>query len=394
MLATHSVNETSYQQCADCNGKRNGKSRGKSNEVPVQTTVPLRLLHSGIASEIAQNQREIAEFSDYLKLIGRGKKAGKTLTQEQAYRAMSLLLQQQVTAEQRGAFLMLLRVREETETELAGFLQACREVSQWHTFSGKHNDTLQPDLDLGCYAGKRRHLPWLVLAVMALAQQGYRIFLHGSPEPTGLQTPIERLYLSEVWQAFGWRVVRTPEQAALQLQQQGFCYAPLSAVNPALYELIQLRATLGLRSCANTLARMLNPSQAKHSVHGVFHRHFDERHVQVAKLLGDDSVACFRGDAGEIEVNPERDCVLWRCRQGNISHHSMPALLQSTQVKPRTLAPEQIRDVWQGQANLYGVSAVVGTIAVLLAVLEQGIPANMLPLAQNIWLNRDRTWPN
>ncbi|MEM0911678.1 MAG: glycosyltransferase, partial [Pseudomonadota bacterium] len=53
-------------------------------------------------------------FSQYVQLIGRGKTAGKYLTQEQAYDAMSMVLNNQTTPEQLGAFLMLLRVREES----------------------------------------------------------------------------------------------------------------------------------------------------------------------------------------------------------------------------------------------------------------------------------------
>jgi len=65
-------------------------------------------------------------FSEYIRNIGRGKKAGKYLTQEQAFDAMSQAINGEVSKEQLGAFLMLLRVREESEVELAGFLQAVR----------------------------------------------------------------------------------------------------------------------------------------------------------------------------------------------------------------------------------------------------------------------------
>ena len=46
------------------------------------------------------------EFSQYIKLIGKGKNAGKYLTMEQAYSAFYLLLKGQAEPEQIGAFLM------------------------------------------------------------------------------------------------------------------------------------------------------------------------------------------------------------------------------------------------------------------------------------------------
>ena len=44
----------------------------------------------------------------------------------------------------------------------------------------------------------------------------------------------------------------------------------LKHINPQLDDIIQLRAQFGLRSCANTLARMLNPSNATNRL---THRH-------------------------------------------------------------------------------------------------------------------------
>lgn len=347
-------------------------------------------------------QEHKAEFASYLKIIGRGKNAGKTLSEQQAYEAMSLLLCGSVAPEQRGAFLMLLRVREETEAELAGFLRACRDANQWQFCwqdsggqdsgwqdSGWKDSESRPHLDIGCYAGKRRHLPWMLLALLVLAGQGYRVFLHGSCEPDS-----QRLYMDEVWRYFGWETANNAAQAEAQLNQYGICYAPLQRINPALHELIQLRALLGLRSCASSLARMLNPAQAKHSVHGVFHRKFDERHVQVAGRLNDESVFCFRGDGGEAEVNPERDCALWFRRNGVVEHKVLPALLDKCQVKPSALSPELLVQVWQGKANTYGDAAVVGSLAVFLSVLHHGAPVDMLGRAKEIWQNRDRNWPS
>lgn len=62
-----------------------------------------------------------------------------------------------VEPEQLGAFLMLLRIKEETPAEVAGFVRAA-----------KRRFTLpEPkpvvDLDWSSYAGKRRQLPWFLL---------------------------------------------------------------------------------------------------------------------------------------------------------------------------------------------------------------------------------------
>lgn len=82
---------------------------------------------------------------------------------------------------------MLLRTREETPEEVIGFVDACRELIEGDV------QTLTPTLDIGCYAGKRRQLPWYLLAVAVLAAEGHRIMLHGAHEPGSDDcTPVRR----------------------------------------------------------------------------------------------------------------------------------------------------------------------------------------------------------
>ena len=318
------------------------------------------------------------EFSQYIQIIGRGKKASKSLTQEQAYRAFTLLLGQKITPEQAGAFLMLLRVKEETVEELAGFVQASRQ------FTDSKITSLGADFDLGCYAGKRRHLPWFILSVLCLAQHGYTFFLHGTQEPTS-----NRLYLSQAFTELGLPIAKTYTQAQSDIANFGFTYMDLDKCNPALDRLIQMRALFGLRSPANTLARMLNPSSAKHTLHGVFHRNFDQKHCAVAALLKDSNVACLRGEGGEVEVNPERKFTLYI--QDKIQQTVIfPELIKYRQIKPPSLLIKELELLWTGQWSFeYGEQAVIGTMACLLTLLNSSYdPQAALTLASRLWQHR------
>lgn len=332
-------------------------------------------------------------FKEYIKLIGRGQRAGKTLSQSQAFDAMQQILDDKVTPEQLGAFLMLLRVREETAEELAGFVQACRQ----HTVS--EFDGLTVDLDMGCYAGKRRHLPWFLLAVMALAKQGLKIALHGTAEPDS-----KRLYLKACLAEFGISPATTKSQAEQQLAQYGFCYLELADIHPKLDKLIQLRSLFGLRSSANTLARMLNPLNATYSLHGVHHKHFDIRHADTAQLTEDNHVICFRGEGGEIEFNPEREVKLHACRKGIQNTFTLPARLETWQVKPRELDISSLKQVWLAKEdNEYATQAIIGTISIILLLTQaelytmddqQAAVADSLKQAEHIWQSREITsWP-
>jgi anthranilate phosphoribosyltransferase len=322
------------------------------------------------------------DFKHYIRMIGRGQRAGRTLSQDEAFAAMTMIIKGQVTPEQKGAFLMLLRVREETAEELAGFSQAFRQ------FTLPGIDGLNIDLDMGCYAGKRRHLPWFLLAVMILAQNGKRIFLHGTHEPDS-----KRLYLNDVLPALGFTVADNLADASKQLGTVGFAYMELSQVNAQLDDIIQLRAQFGLRSCANTLARILNPSQAAHSLQGVFHRHVDEKHRRTAALLGDANILCFRGEGGEVEFNPERDVTLHTCRSGTEGCIEITATNETWVTKPKQLEASQLIAVWQGEDNDYATSAVTGTLAVMLVLMEDIDWTLALQKAQELWTTRSKNWP-
>src|SRR5690606_41570300 len=73
-------------------------------------------------------------------------------------------------------YLTLLSQKEERDEEMAGFTEAVRARIE--------APPIAVDLDWPSYAGKRRHLPWYLLAVKCLAGNGVRILLHGAADHT------------------------------------------------------------------------------------------------------------------------------------------------------------------------------------------------------------------
>ena len=80
-----------------------------------------------------------------------------------------MILAGRVLPEQLGAFLMLLRVKEESPEEIAGFVRAAR-ASMRPPAGAPH-----VDLDWSSYAGKGRQLPWFILSALLLARNGWRV---------------------------------------------------------------------------------------------------------------------------------------------------------------------------------------------------------------------------
>ncbi|MBU2977591.1 glycosyl transferase family protein [Alteromonas sp. C1M14] len=319
-------------------------------------------------------------FSQYIKIIGKGQKGSRSLTQEEAYTAMKMLLAGEVTGDQRGAFLMLLRTREETPEEVIGFVQACRELLPDALAS------INPMLDIGCYAGKRRQLPWYLLSVACLAQQGISVFMHGAHEPGS-----GRLYASHVLPALGLPAAQSIAQGESQLAKYNVSYLDLGVVLPPLNTLIKLREVFALRSCANTLARLLNPSLAPYNVQGVYHMHLDHKHQRVNEAFNHFDALCFRGDGGDPEVNSERPTELFFTRKGHTEVVTLPEMAQAWAVKDKAMDVNHMLAFWRGEEeHKYGAQAVKATLVSYLMLVKGLDLAEALSLAQEFWDNRHR----
>jgi anthranilate phosphoribosyltransferase len=67
-------------------------------------------------------------FAQYIQFLGKGRRGARDMTQQEAEQAMAMMLKGQAEPAQIGAFLMLMRVKEETVAEMAGLVQASREA--------------------------------------------------------------------------------------------------------------------------------------------------------------------------------------------------------------------------------------------------------------------------
>ncbi|MEO9274893.1 glycosyl transferase family protein [Marinomonas sp. 5E14-1] len=323
-------------------------------------------------------------FTQYVKILGRGKKGSRSLTTEEADHAMSLILNGKVEPEQLGAFWMLIRIREETVEETVGFTEATRQF-----LSGKDPLEFHVDLDWPAYAGKRNELPWFLLAALALANYGKKVVMHGHAFEGE-----ERIFVNEAIKRLGLPISHTRQEVKEKVDEIGFAYISLESIDSTLSDMMNLKYTLGLRSPVNTVVRMMNPFQADHSVHGVFHRGYDVLHISACEQLNDPSVLVFRGGNGEAEVNPEREVTLWKWQKGVASWTSWSKAEKEHKRLKHNLDLTRLTDHWSGlQVDQFGEQAVRQTLA-SVAGLMFGVASHeeCLSLADDIWSKRDKIW--
>lgn len=308
-------------------------------------------------------------LSDHVRILGRGPGRSRSLTQDEAQEAMRLMLSGGAAPEAVGAVLMLLRMKGETPEEIAGFAKGAAQAAP---------ALPAVDLDWPSYAaGRTRGQPWFLLSAKLVAHSGHRVLIHG----WNGHDPKVRAGLTQA----GIGLAQTPDDAARLLDRDGIAYLPLESLHPALFRLLTLRDVLGLRSCINTVCRMLNPARARASVQGVFHPSYRLLQADAAALLGWPALSVIKGAGGEFECNPAKDLAVFGLRDGRLWDQTRPALRPET-LRLSDASTLRLPELWTGeQADGFEATLVTATAALALDTLGHRDAAR---LADTLWTTR------
>jgi anthranilate phosphoribosyltransferase len=320
-------------------------------------------------------------FAQYIRILGKGRNGSRALSPEEAYEAMRLILEEKVQPIQLGAFLMLMRVKEETPEEVAAFVRSIRD----HLKVPSQGTNV--DLDWSSYAGKKRQLPWYLLATLLMAENGIRIFMHGASGHTA-----GRIYTKNVLPLLGVPVASSMDEAKRHLEAQNFAYMDLEHLSPKLHTIIELRPLLGLRSPVHTISRLLNPFNAPFMMQGIFHPGYRPTHQVAALLLEQPHMAVIKGEGGEIERNPDIACLVQSVHNGELSDEEWPPMFDKRHVRKDELEVDHLAQVWGGHVeDDYGIAAVVGTVAITLHMMGRAKDrAEAEAKAWSMWNGRNR----
>jgi anthranilate phosphoribosyltransferase len=321
-------------------------------------------------------------FAPYIRILGKGKTGTRSLDIDEARQAFGMILRGEAEPVQLGAFLMLLRVKEESAEELAGFVQACRE--EMIPTPGD----LSCEIDWSCYAGKKHQHPWFILSMLLMAEAGYRVFVHGSTGHTA-----GRLYTEDAMLQLGLPVASNWNEVRQQLDSARLSYLPLNHFCPSLEALMQLRPLLGLRSPVNTLSRLLNPLHAAASIQSVFHPPYARLHQEADRLLQQPRAIVFKGESGEAEIKPHANSSIYLLEHGSFQEVLFPRSMSQRAHSVELLSVEPLRQLWHGTAtDEYGLAATLATTAAgLLAVSSEIDLDSAQQKALLLWQRRNQS---
>lgn len=319
-------------------------------------------------------------FAEFLRILGKGPKTRRALTQDEAQAALAMILNEQVTEKQLGAFLLLMRANGETPDELIGFVKGARQAF------GLDNQACPAGLhlDWAAYAGKWRYPPYYLLSLKLLAQMGFGILLHGDQGQFA-----QRQYAESFLAELKIPLVDSIQAAREHLVNPQLVYLPLTQFAEPLREILHLKEEMGVRTVFNTAVKLLNPLNAPVAVQGIFHKGVEQLHLQTAQAMGYKANLVFKGEGGEAEIRPDALSTVYAWQECTQTEQKLNALIER-QERPVKWDLEDLVALWQGKKqDSYGQAAVIATAAVALMGLRSCNYDHAVLLVEQSWYKRN-----
>ena len=202
---------------------------------------------------------------------------GENLTEEEAKKAMDIMLSGDATQAQIAAFLALERVKGETLDELAGFAAVLRDKAE--TISPKVDNYI----DLVGTGGDRTFtFNVSTTSAFVVAAAGLPVAKHGN------RAASSKSGAADVLEALGVNITIAPERSAEILKKSNICFLFAQNYHVAMKYVAPIRKELGIRTVFNILGPLSNPAGANMELMGVYDEELVEPLAQVMAKLGVD----------------------------------------------------------------------------------------------------------
>jgi anthranilate phosphoribosyltransferase len=237
--------------------------------------------------------------ASYLREIGRGKDGSRALEPERARELMAAILDGAVDDLALGAVLLALRMKGEQAGEIAGFLQA-----------------LEPRLArapavapawvvIPSYNGARTVANLVPLLALLLARSGVPVLVHGQDSEPAAGAR-RRVSSAAIFAQLGLPACATMDEAAARARAGLPALVALATFAPALARLIGLRAVLGVRNVAHTLAKLVRPVEGPSLLISSYtHPDFGRLQAELFERTGAHAMS-LRATDGEAVVSARR----------------------------------------------------------------------------------------
>ena len=234
---------------------------------------------------------------------------GGDLDASQARATMAEILDGAASPAQIAAFVVALRMKGETVTELVGMVDAMLEAS-----TRVDIDTSGPVIDVVGTGGDRAHtINVSTLAAIVVAGAGGRVCKHGN------RAASSACGAADLLEALGVAIELGPQGVASCVTEAGigFCFAP--RYHPAMRHAGPSRRDLGIPTAFNILGPLSNPGRVKRYLIGVADLRMAERMAGVLQAKGAERALIVHGGDGLDELTTTGPSTVVELRDGAIS---------------------------------------------------------------------------
>jgi len=214
------------------------------------------------------------------------------LTHAEMTDVMHSIMTGETTPAQIGSFLMGLRMKGETVTEIVAAAQVMRQLATPVHLQLPHLVDI-----VGTGGDGLNTFNVSTTSAFVVAAAGGKVAKHGN------RSVSSQCGSADVLEALGVKLTLSPTQIAQCIEQIGigFMFAPQH--HTAMKHAITPRREMGIRTIFNLLGPLTNPAQATHQLLGVFSARWLQPLAEVLQQLGSQHVLVVHSDDGLDEIS-------------------------------------------------------------------------------------------
>lgn len=316
---------------------------------------------------------------DALKALADGGK----LSRELAFAAFLDLMEGQCTEAQKGALLLGLASRGEAPEEIAGAVGALR--ARMRRVEVRRSPLLDTCGTGGDGAGT---FNVSTASAFVCAGAGVAVAKHGN------RSVSSRCGSADVLEKLGVRLEKSPEEAARDIESDGFTFLFAPAFHPAMRQVASVRKELGVRTIFNLIGPLANPAGAARQLVGVARFEVARLLAEALGLLGTERAVVFHSENGLDELTPGIPAIGFEIREGKVSRWRFdPGVLALAPVRREDLAggdaaenAATLRRVLEGEPGPVRETVLLNAAAALwvadaAATLHEGYEAAVRSIA-------------
>ena len=296
----------------------------------------------------------------------------RDLSSDEMLSIMRQIMQGELTPVQIAGFLVALRCKGETITEIAAAACVMRELST------KVPLALDEHLVDTCGTGGDGAHTFNISTASAIvaAAAGAKVAKHGG------RSVSSTCGSADVLESLGVNVNLTPGQVAQSVEEigVGFMFAPNH--HSAMKFAAPVRRELAVRTLFNLLGPMTNPAGARNQVMGVFSRDLVGKLAHVLKELGSRHVMVVHAADGLDEISLDGDTYVAELKDGQVTEYTLnPAQFGITSSASSYLA---VHNIDEATAKLRSVFDLQPSPARDIVVLNAGAAIYVAGLASSL----------